>query len=91
MSAIYKGDLHIKFLKHKLVKYILSILRKSCLRTRNSVQGKRGLLIHMQFTLSKLMLALKIGAQFGNVYMFHNMQKSQIPWNVTYQVCAPST
>ena len=49
-----KDSLHyIEYLEHKHVRCILSIWRKTCLKTRNSVQGNGGFQIHMQFLLLK--------------------------------------
>ena len=59
------------------VKCILFILRKTHLKTRNSVQGNGGSQIQMQFSLSKNNVGInRLVYQLGNVQMFHNMRKS---------------
>ena len=46
-------DTMFDYLEHKLTKSTLSILRKTSLKTRNSVQGNGGFQGHMQVSLSK--------------------------------------
>ena len=54
--------------------------KKTHLKSRIYVQGNGEFQIHMQFSLSKVTLALidRLVHQLGYVEMFHNMQKSQI-------------
>ena len=81
---LIRSRIFLDCLEHKCVKCIFSILRKTHLKTRNSMQVNGGSQIQMQFSLSKNNVGIKrLVYQLGNVQMFHNMQKSQIPQNVT--------
>ena len=79
---------HIECLEHKLGTLVhLYILKKTCLTPRNSGIPH----LHTIFHYQTVICIDRLVQHQRNVYMFHNMQKSQNPQNVTIQFCAPSS